>query len=154
MEPATETEMTAVLTQRVRFFGQRLAHHRKGMGLTLEQLAERAGLSTGYLGNLEKAFQRRPASPTVPSDETLEKLAGALGTTFYEVNSWLDRGPTDFDPALWSELLGAGVRSGLPDRVRRQIVESARSAVEAFELSRISQAVRAADDVGEGEKKC
>lgn len=145
-----ETEMTAVLTQRVRVFGQRLAHRRKGMGLTLEQLAERAGLSPGYLGNLEKAFQRRPASPTVPSDEALEKLAGALETTFYEVNSWLDRGPTDFDPAFWSELLGAGFRSGLPAWVRRQIVESTRSTVEEFELSRIGDAAEAVGDVGGG----
>ncbi|MFI6706473.1 pyridoxamine 5'-phosphate oxidase family protein [Nonomuraea sp. NPDC050478] len=54
--------------------GRRIAHHRERLGLTREQVAERAKVSAGYVEYLEET----PASPT---SETVHRLAEALGTT-------------------------------------------------------------------------
>lgn len=54
-------------------FGARVRRNRRALGLTLEQLAERARLSPNYLGTIENG--RRD-----PSLSTIEKIAGALGT--------------------------------------------------------------------------
>ncbi|MFB4294640.1 pyridoxamine 5'-phosphate oxidase family protein [Nonomuraea sp. ATR24] len=55
-------------------FGHRLTYHRERLGLTLEQLADRADLSAGYLQYLE-------SHPDVPERGTMTRLAGALETT-------------------------------------------------------------------------
>ncbi len=56
-------------------FGQRLRDLRKDRGLSLDDLAAKAGVSRAYLWKLEK----KPDSN--PSLELIEKLAEGLGTT-------------------------------------------------------------------------
>lgn len=56
--------LTKVLTERLR-------SRRRAMGLTQEQLAERAGLSTNYIARLE-------IGSSVPSLSTLTRLSKAL----------------------------------------------------------------------------
>ena len=53
-------------------FGQRLRQQRKANGWTLEQFAERAGLSTNYVGDLERGKKS-------PSLETFIRLVEVLG---------------------------------------------------------------------------
>ena len=51
---------------------QNLKKHRKRLGITQPELAERAGLSTNYLGMIEVA-------KNFPTADVLERLAKALG---------------------------------------------------------------------------
>jgi transcriptional regulator with XRE-family HTH domain len=55
--------------------GRRLAEHRNRAGLTVEQAAERAGMSPEYLAYLETS-----TTPN-PTQAALTRLAAALGTT-------------------------------------------------------------------------
>jgi transcriptional regulator with XRE-family HTH domain len=57
--------------------GQRIKHRREELGLSLSQLAEKAGVAKSYLWELENDAAKAPR----PSGETLFKLAEALGTT-------------------------------------------------------------------------
>ncbi|WP_079480881.1 helix-turn-helix transcriptional regulator [Halobacillus salinus] len=57
-----------------------LIQARKRLDLTQEQLAERVGLSRGYLSNVEKGNHN-------PSLETAKKLAKALNKTLDELFS-------------------------------------------------------------------
>lgn len=52
---------------------------RKEKGLTMVELAERTGLSTGYICHLENGTR------TNPSIETMEKISEALNRTILEV---------------------------------------------------------------------
>lgn len=55
-------------------FIQNLKFYRKQAGLTQERLAERIGMSTSYIGDME-------ARERFPSAETIDKIAGALGVS-------------------------------------------------------------------------
>nr|WP_176573359.1 pyridoxamine 5'-phosphate oxidase family protein [Nonomuraea pusilla] len=67
--------------------GRRLVHHRERLGLSREQVAERAEMSAGYLGYLEES-----AEP--PSSGVLYRLAEALQTTVDDLlGSDVDRPP-------------------------------------------------------------
>lgn len=56
-------------------FGKRIYDLRKSAGLTLDQLAEQAGLSKSYLWELENK------NPPRPSAEKLASIAAVLGVT-------------------------------------------------------------------------
>ncbi|MFG1967226.1 pyridoxamine 5'-phosphate oxidase family protein [Nonomuraea sp. NPDC049028] len=67
--------------------GRRITYHRVRLGLTVDQVAERAEMSPGYLQYLEE----RPGTPTA---ETMYRLAGALETTVDDLlGSGVDRPP-------------------------------------------------------------
>ncbi|MEV1243409.1 pyridoxamine 5'-phosphate oxidase family protein [Nonomuraea sp. NPDC049750] len=67
--------------------GRRITYHRVRLGLTLDQVAERAEMSPGYLQYLEE----RPGTPTA---ETMYRLAGALETTVDDLlGGGVDRPP-------------------------------------------------------------
>ncbi|MFG1947109.1 pyridoxamine 5'-phosphate oxidase family protein [Nonomuraea sp. NPDC048826] len=78
--------------------GRRIAHHRERLGLTREQVAERAAVSPGYVEYLEES----PGSPTA---ETIARLAGALGVTTDDLlGGGMDR-PPGHGPAAASPVL-------------------------------------------------
>jgi transcriptional regulator with XRE-family HTH domain len=60
-----------------------LKKHRKRLGITQPELAERAGLSTNYLGMIEVARN-------FPTADVLERLAAALGIKSNELFSVSD----------------------------------------------------------------
>ena len=62
---------------------QNLKNHRKRLGITQSVLAERAGLSTQYLGMIEVARN-------FPTADVLERLAAALGIKSNELFSVSD----------------------------------------------------------------
>ena len=63
--------------------GQNLKKHRKRLGITQSELADRAGLSTQYLGMIEIARN-------FPTADVLERLAAALGIKSNELFSVAD----------------------------------------------------------------
>ena len=62
---------------------QNLKKHRKRLGITQPELAERAGLSINYLGMIEVARN-------FPTADVLERLAAALGIKSNELFSVSD----------------------------------------------------------------
>ncbi|MBF8192722.1 pyridoxamine 5'-phosphate oxidase family protein [Nonomuraea sp. K274] len=67
--------------------GRRLIHHRENLGLTREQIAERADMSPGYVKYLEE-------NPDTPDTGSLYRLADALETTVDDLlGGGVDRPP-------------------------------------------------------------
>uniref|UniRef100_UPI0009EB5DE5 pyridoxamine 5'-phosphate oxidase family protein n=1 Tax=Nonomuraea pusilla TaxID=46177 RepID=UPI0009EB5DE5 len=86
VESRVFTEEKPIMT-RTSDLGRRLVHHRERLGLSREQVAERAEMSAGYLGYLEES-----AEP--PSSGVLYRLAEALQTTVDDLlGSDVDRPP-------------------------------------------------------------
>ncbi|MEV4165886.1 pyridoxamine 5'-phosphate oxidase family protein [Nonomuraea dietziae] len=78
--------------------GRRIAYHRERLGLSYDELAERAEMSSGYLHYLEES----PGSPTM---ESLIRLAQALDTTVDDLlgegtNRPQGQGPAMANPTL------------------------------------------------------
>lgn len=82
-------EKQAALKNLLHLIAERIRTRRKEMGLSQEQLAERAGLSHNYLARLELAWNS-------PSLSTLISLASALGVHISDLLAteeiWQDRG--------------------------------------------------------------
>jgi len=72
--------------------GSRIQHFRQQHGLSLNELAERAGVSKSYLWNLEKRNEDKR-----PSAQVLFKIAKGLGVTLADL---LDQAPTVGDPDI------------------------------------------------------
>ncbi|MGP3964245.1 pyridoxamine 5'-phosphate oxidase family protein [Nonomuraea sp. 3N208] len=73
--------------------GRRLIHHRARLGLTREEVAERADMSPGYLTYLEE-------HPDMPDTGALYRLADALGTTVEELLGGGRERPPGHGPAM------------------------------------------------------
>ncbi|MCZ4125915.1 helix-turn-helix domain-containing protein [Streptomyces sp. H39-S7] len=90
MNQQTRTDPAAVSPRPAGDMGRRLASRREHLGLTREQVADRAGMATPYLEYLEQ-------QPTaVPSAVLLLGLADALQTTVSELRG----GSTNLPPGL------------------------------------------------------
>lgn len=59
-------------------FGQRLREQRKAKGWTLEQFAEKAGLSTNYMGDLERGNKAPSLDTFIRIVEVLDVSADTL----------------------------------------------------------------------------
>ena len=62
-----ETDISRIIGENVRLF-------RKKAGLSLKDLSQKSGISTSFLGNIEKGTRK-------PTLYTIEKLAGTLDVT-------------------------------------------------------------------------
>src|SRR5882724_7274919 len=91
--------------------GTKLRRHRRRMGLTLDELAGRTGISKPYLSLIETG-----RVPNPPSDEKLRRLEQTLGFTAGELvtQAHLHRTPRDVRAVL-QRLLANG-RSKIEDR--------------------------------------
>ena len=69
------------------FIGELINQHRKDHGLTMEEFAERAGISKGYVSMLEKNENPKTKEPIIPSLPTIRKIAIAMQTDVAEPNS-------------------------------------------------------------------
>lgn len=109
--------------------GPRLRMLRLLQGLTLKQLAERAGLSLSYVSDLEHGRSR-------PSLATLERLAAALGVSRAEL---LGEDPAEPGPAVFAKAFmpgpaePAGPAWRAPARRRARDEEEARYAYSLLE---------------------
>ena len=71
--------MNPVYESEYRQLGLKIAYYRKLEGLTQEMLAERLGVATSYIGQIEAAGMYKPISLT-----TLLRIAQALDTPAYK----------------------------------------------------------------------
>ena len=96
-------------------FGREVRRRRKGLGLTLEQLAERAGMSANYLGSVERGTVN-------PSVSTIVALAQGLGVAPGELLGEVQQlTPTGRELAEMFELLSS--------EMKRIILELLRAAI-------------------------
>lgn len=96
-------------------FGREVRRRRKGLRLTLEQLAERAGMSANYLGSVERGTVN-------PSVSTVVALAHGLGVAPGELLGEVQQlTPTGREFAEMFELLSA--------EMKRIVLELLRAAV-------------------------
>ena len=79
-------------------FGQRIEELRNEKDLSMRELAAKAGISAPFVSDIESGFR-------YPSDDVLEQLAKALGTTVEDLRSYDPRPPAremqelvDMDP--------------------------------------------------------
>lgn len=70
-------------------FGFRLRFYRTRLGLTQQQLADKSGVSRKQISDFEKEIQKNPRP------QTLFKLADALGISFTDLSSGLNRNLSD-----------------------------------------------------------
>jgi transcriptional regulator with XRE-family HTH domain len=93
---------------------QNLKKHRKRLGITQPELAERAGLSTHYLGMIEVARN-------FPTADVLERLAAALGIKSNELFSVTD------SPEIAMEQLQTAILGKLDQKLLNfeQVIECA-----------------------------
>ena len=62
-----------------KMYKNKMHNFRKEKGITLAQLSEKTGISTGYLCHLERQTRKNPSS------KVMDKIAKGLGKTVYEV---------------------------------------------------------------------
>lgn len=70
--------------------GQFVSEWRKKNGVTVRELAERAGLTSGYISIVENERSYRTGRPVVPSIVTMRKLAQGMGMSIDELLANLD----------------------------------------------------------------
>ncbi|MDR0885422.1 MAG: XRE family transcriptional regulator [Clostridiales Family XIII bacterium] len=70
--------------------GDIIKEYRTKTGMTMDHFAVKSDLSKGYISMLEKGVHPRNNKPIVPSIQTIEKVAIALGQSFDAVFNALD----------------------------------------------------------------
>jgi SOS-response transcriptional repressor LexA len=100
--------MTTASLKNMEPLGTKLRRQRRRLGLTLDELAGRTGISKPYLSLIETG-----RVPNPPSDEKLRKLEQTLGFTAGELltQAHLQRTPRDVR-AMLQKLLEQGAREG------------------------------------------
>lgn len=78
VQPSMVCLEVKIVSKIARLVGERIRDFRKGLGLSQEQLAFKAGLNPSYLGQVERGEK----SPTIDS---LEKIVAALDVTFEDL---------------------------------------------------------------------
>ena len=95
-------------------FNQNLKYYRKQAGLTQEKLAEKIGMSTAYIGDME-------ARERFPSPETIDKIANALEIPVS--NLFNERGCPQNVQETFSKVYGKSLKQELTSRLLTAIDE-------------------------------
>ena len=78
-----------------------IKRYRKSHNMTMQEFADRAGLSKGYIAIIEKENNPISGKPSTPSFGTLQKLAKAMGmSTDSLVNMMDDDDAVSFVPEI------------------------------------------------------
>ena|SRR5690606_3624504 len=97
--------------------GKRIQEFRKKRGLSLTELAERAGVAKSYLSNVERGIQSNP------SVQFLEKVSGVLGVAIeHLIHVEDDTDPAQLDPQ-WRQLVLDAMDSGISKDEFREFLE-------------------------------
>ena len=87
--------------------GKRIRKLRKAKGLTGEELAKKAGISKGYVSQLETGVHQKTSA------DILLKIAKVLDTTIYDLmeeGMWTDRWNPEMPPSLQEMIDNSGER--------------------------------------------
>ena len=70
--------------------GDLIKKYREENGMSMEQFAQRSGLSKAYVSILERNRNPVNGKPVVPSLETIKSVAQAIGKDFNDGSALLD----------------------------------------------------------------
>lgn len=94
--------------------GKRVQHLRLAKGLSLTELAERAGVAKSYLSSIERDIQSNP------SIQFLEKIGAVLGVSIEDFLYPKEEESLDEE---WSELVKEAMSSGVSKEQFREFLE-------------------------------
>lgn len=100
--------------------GERVKQLRKAKGLSLTELAERAGVAKSYLSSIERNIQSNP------SVQFLEKIAAVLNVSVEALLTGHDSGEHSHNLELdqdWAELVKEAMESGISKDQFREFLE-------------------------------
>ncbi|MBU9722449.1 MULTISPECIES: helix-turn-helix domain-containing protein [Bacillaceae] len=97
--------------------GERVQRYRKEAGMTLTELAERAGVAKSYLSALERNIQ------TNPSVQFLEKIASELNITIDHLLKDLSAQEEQDLDSEWKKLVEEAMNSGVSKEEFREFLE-------------------------------
>jgi XRE family transcriptional regulator of biofilm formation len=86
--------------------GKRVKQLRSELGLSLNELAERAGVAKSYLSSIERDIQSNP------SIQFLEKISAVLGVPIDTFFHPVQKSEHELDPD-WSQLVREAMESGI-----------------------------------------
>ncbi|OXM85235.1 helix-turn-helix domain-containing protein [Paenibacillus rigui] len=99
--------------------GKRIQQLRKEKGITLTELAERAGVAKSYISKLERDIQKNP------SIQFVEKIASVLNVPMESLIDQEDRVPME-DPDIdqeWYQIIKEAMTSGVDKQQFREFLE-------------------------------
>lgn len=97
--------------------GKRVQKLRQDKGLSLSELAERAGVAKSYLSTIERDIQSNP------SIQFLEKISAVLGVSMDALlHDNEDRDPSQLD-AEWIKIVQEAMNSGISKEQFREFLE-------------------------------
>lgn len=97
--------------------GSRIQRLRMSKGLSLSELANRAGVAKSYLSNVEREVQ------TNPSIQFLEKISNSLGVPLEWILYGEETKVEDYLDAEWRELVKEAMASGISKAQFREFLE-------------------------------
>jgi transcriptional regulator with XRE-family HTH domain len=103
--PLTAGAVFAFVVNMSKTFGQRIEELREAKDFSMRELASKCGISAPFVSDIESGFR-------YPSDDVLEQLAKALGTTVEDLKSYDPRPPSK----EMQELVDADPRYGFAFR--------------------------------------
>jgi len=77
--------------------------YREAHGFSQRQMANKCGLSNGYISMLEKNENPKTGRPLIPSIPALEKLAKGMNITLNELFTVIDDMPVDMSASVYNE---------------------------------------------------
>lgn len=96
--------------------GERIKQLRKVKGLSLSELAEKAGVAKSYLSSIERNIQKNP------SVQFLEKISSVLGVTVNQLIEQNEDQEVQLD-SEWATLVREAMNSGVSKEEFRQFLE-------------------------------
>lgn len=97
--------------------GERIKKLRLQHGISLTELAERAGIAKSYISSIERGLQSNP------SIQVLEKIASVFNTTAENLLKEDDIVPTKTIDSEWMNILQEAINSGIPKEELMKFIE-------------------------------
>ncbi|MGO4888324.1 helix-turn-helix domain-containing protein [Anaerobacillus sp. MEB173] len=96
--------------------GEKVKKYRKEKGLSLSELAERAGVAKSYLSSIERNIQSNP------SIQFLDKISSVLDVSVETLLHESDNTDDNLDPA-WVDLVKEAMNSGVSKEQFKEFLE-------------------------------
>ncbi|MFC4617447.1 helix-turn-helix domain-containing protein [Camelliibacillus cellulosilyticus] len=96
--------------------GKKIKQLRLQKGLSLTELAERAGVSKSYLSTIERDLQKNP------SIQFLEKIADVLGVSVFQIMGTSEHAAKALDQG-WIDLIKEAMDSGIDKQSFKEFLD-------------------------------
>ena len=97
--------------------GERIKAIRKEKGMTISELAEKAGVAKSYLSSIERNMQSNP------SIQFIEKISDALGISVNDILHYSDDVDLEDLDSEWLEIVLEAMESGVSKQQFKEFLE-------------------------------